>query len=353
MKRAVVCILALGLAGCSQQAQQAAGGSYSPPSATTAPPLFSRTTLSGTYVSAGHDTSTDQVFLEALRITQSGPNQFAGTLESTEVNKAGKTTTNTQNVTGTFDGSHATIALDQVIGHVSREATIAPDVITMTWMQNGQLATEQFARKADDQYASMLQALEHAAQNLVVTNDAVAKAQEVDKATADLADRLQHFLEKEATWNVDLAQTRHKKAVAYGDAGVAKVKQLLALHQSMADVSANTLTVQMDTAGIQLGLALDVNANAVEGARQKMASFDRSIETSPCLAPDGSLAPNPFPACALLPALVARYRAIHDPAETLLTQLSDITQQARSDYDTRLKEAQQLVQERQFPDHQQ
>lgn len=331
------------LAGCSRSQPAGTTPTSSPP------PTANTTSLSGTYVSVGHDTFTDQVFLEALRITQSGPNQFTGTLESTQVNKAGKTTPSTQNVTGTFDGNHATIALDQVIDHVNREATIAPHAITLTWMQNGQLITEQFARKTDAEYASMLQTLGNAAQNLVATNDAVAKAQEANKATADLADRLQHFLEKQASWSLEPAQTRHKNAVAYGDAGLEKVKQLLALHQFQANVSANTLTVQMNTAGIQLGLGLDSDLNAVAAAQQKMASFDRDIETSPCLAPDGSLVPNPLPACAPLPALVARYRAIHDPAETLLTQLSDITQRTRSEYDTRLKEAQQLVQEQQFP----
>ena len=211
MKWGLVSILFVGLAGCSPQAQQAAAGSASLPSASPEPPTSDSSGLSGTYVSVGHDTSSDQVFIEALRITQSGPNQFTGTLESTEVNKAGKTANNAQNVMGNFDGSHATIALDQVIGHVNREATIAPDSITMTWMQNGQLATEQFARKTDEQYASMLQTLGHAAQNLVATDVAVAKAQEANKETAELVDRLQHFLDKEVAWTLTPAETRHKK----------------------------------------------------------------------------------------------------------------------------------------------
>ncbi|RDS82226.1 hypothetical protein DWU98_09315 [Dyella monticola] len=294
-------------------------------------------------MSVGHDTSTDQVFIEALRITQSGPNQFTGTLESTEVNKAGKTTNNTQSVTGNFDGSHATIALDQVIGHVNREATIVSDSITMTWMQNGQLVTEQFARKSDEQYASMLQTLGHAAQNLAATDAAVAKAQEANKETAELVDRLQHFLDKEETWTLAPAETRHKKAVGYGDAGLAKVKQLLALHQFQANVSANTLAVQMNTAGIQLGLALDNDTSAISTAQQKMASLDNAIAVSPCLAPDGSLVPNPLPACALIPDMVSRYRAVHGSAELMLAQLNSINQQTRSEYDERLKQAQDLV----------
>ncbi|QRN52243.1 hypothetical protein [Dyella caseinilytica] len=341
MRRAALLILMMGMAGCSPQAQQAAAGTASPPSATPTPP--DSTSLSGTYVSVGHDSSTDQVFIEALRITQSGPNQFTGTLESTEVNQAGKTTNNTQNVTGNFDGTHATIALDQVIGHVNREATIASDSITMTWMQNGQLATEQFARKSDEQYAFMLQTLGHAAQNLVVTDAAVAKAQQANKDTAELVGRLQHFLDKETTWSVSPAAARHKKAVAYGDVGLAKVKQLLALHQFQANLSASTLTVQMNTAAIQLGLALDNDTNAVNAAQQKMASLDNAIAVSPCLAPDGSLVPNPLPACAPLPDLVSRYRAVHGSAESILAQLNSVNQQTRSEYEERLKEAQDLV----------
>jgi len=343
MKRAVMLILMMGLAGCSPQAQQAAAGSAWRPSASLVPPPSASTSLSGSYVSVGHDISTDQVFIEALRITQSGPNQFTGTLESTEVNKVGKTTNNTQNVTGDFDGPHATIALDQVIGHVNREATIAPDSITMTWMRDGQLVTEQFARKSDEQYASILQTLGHAAQNLVATDAAVAKARQANKDTAELVDRLQHFLDKEATWTLTPAETRQKKAVMYGDAGLAKVKQLLALHQFQANISANTLTVQMNTAGIQLGLALDNDNTAVYGAQQKMASLDNAVAVSPCLAPNGSLVPNPLPACAPLPDLVSRYRAVHEAAESMLGQLTSINQQTRADYDERLKQAQDLV----------
>lgn len=343
MKQAVMWILIAGLAGCSQQAQQTAAGAAWPPSAISTPAPSGPTTLSGTYVSVGHDTSTDQVFIEALQITQSGPNQFSGSLESTEVSKAGKTTNNTQNVTGNVDGTHATIALDQVIGHVNREATIAPDSITMTWMQNGQLATEQFVRKTDEQYASMLQTLGHAAQNLVATDAAVAKAQEANRETAELVDRLQHFLDREGTWTLASAENRQKKAVAYGDAGLTKVKQLLALRQFQANVSANTLAVQMNTAGIQLGLSLDNDTNAVSTAQQKMASLDNAIAVSPCLAPDGSLVPNPLPACAPLPSLVSHYRAVHGSAASMLTQLDSINQQTRSEYDERLKQAQNLV----------
>lgn len=175
--------------------------------------------FSGTYVSFGHDTTTHQVFIEALRITQSGTGQFTGTLETTEVNQAGRTTPSSQNVTGTFDGHHATVALDVGIGHVNREATLAPNLITLSWMQNGQLATEAFARKSDAQYADMLQRLGHTATDLAATDAAMAKAQQANKETAQLTAVLQRFLTREATWQgVEAkAETRHKKVVAYGE----------------------------------------------------------------------------------------------------------------------------------------
>lgn len=332
---AVIAVIGL-IAGCSSG--QPSGGNASAPA-----PAPASAGLSGTYVADGHDPTSDQVFIEALRITQSGPNQFTGTLETSEVNRQGKATTQSENVTGNFDGTHATVALDTGLGHVNRDATIGPNAITMTWLQNGQMATENFVRKTDTEYATMLQTLSAAARDMVATDAAQKKAQEVNQDTAKFAENLQHFLSKEATWNIEPAQARHTKAVAFGDAGVAKIKKLLALHQSMADVNANQVEVEMNTAGIQLGLQLDTDARAVEGAREKMASFDHAIDMTPCLASDGTLVPNPLPACAPLPDLVAKYRAVHASAESMLSQAQSLNQATRQDYDARLKEAEALV----------
>lgn len=336
---AVIATIGL-IAGCSRGTPSE--GNATAPAPT--PPAPSPQSISGTYVAFGQDGSSHQFFVEALRLTQSAPGQFTGTLEGTEVTPAGQSHSTEQNVTGSYDGTHVTLSLDQGIGHTNRTATWAPGSITMSWMQeNGQLATEQFVAKTDADYAAMLQKLGTARQELVATDAAQKKAQAADKDTAQFAENLQHFLSKEATWNLEPAQTRHTKAVAYGDAGVAKIKKLLALHQSMADVNANQVEVEMNTAGIQLGLQLDTDARAVEGAREKMANIDHAIDLTPCLASDGTLVPNPLPACAPLPDLVAKYRAIHASAVSMLAQASSLNQATRQDYDARLKEAQALV----------
>lgn len=301
-------------------------------------------TISGTYVAWGHEASTDEVFIEGLRLTQSAPGQFTGTLESAAMNKAGKSRSSTQNVTGSYDGTHVSISLDEGLGHTTRNAAWTPGAITMNWMQkDGTLGEEHFLAKTDVEYATMLQTMGAARQELVATNAAQKRAQEADKETAQLAENLRKFLDKEATWDVGKADARHRKSVAYGDAGVAKIKQLLALHQSMADVQASNVSVSMNTAGIQLGLALDSDLNAVSTVRQKMAGFDHQIEISPCLAPDGSLVPNPLPACAPLPALVARYRSVHGSAQAILSQIHSIDVATRDDYEQRQKEADRLV----------
>jgi len=188
------CSLVFGLgllAGCS-------GGQPSPGTAAT-PPL----SISGTYVAYGHDATTDQVFIEALRITQSAPGQFTGTLESTDVNQAGQTKIGSKNVSGSFDGTHATIVLDEVIGHINRNATLAPGSITMTWMQqNGQLATERFVAKTDADYGVILDKLRGAAGGLAAQATAATNAKEADEQAANLVQRIQRFVAAEAKWNL-------------------------------------------------------------------------------------------------------------------------------------------------------
>lgn len=338
----VIALIGL-IAGCSSGTPSGGNATASAPT----PPAPSPQSISGTYVATGHDAAKDKVFVEALRLTQSAPGQFTGTLESTSLTHAGQSKSTTQNITGSYDGTHVTVAIDEGIGHVNRSATWSPGSITLTWMQdNGQLGTEQFVTKTDADYASMLQTLGTARQELVATDVAVKKAQEVDKETAQLAENLQHFLDKEATWDVGRADARHKKSLAYGNAGVAKIKELLATHNSMAAVQASNVSVSLNTTGIQLGLALDNDLNAVRTVQQKMARFDHQIEISPCLASDGTLVPNPLPACAPLPALVARYKSVHASAQAILSQINSIDVATRSDYDERQKEADRLVSQR-------
>jgi hypothetical protein len=308
------------------------------------PPAPSPQSISGTYVAFGATSATDQLFVEALRLTQSAPGQFTGTLESTTLTKTGKGKSTTQNVTGSYDGEHVTLSFDQGIGHVNRTATWAPGSITMSWMQdNGQLGTERFTAKTDAEYASMLQTVGTEREQLVANTEGAQRAQEADKQTAQLVDDLRRFLDKEATWDVGKADQRHKRSIAYGDQGIAKIKQLLASRQSLAEVTASNVSVSMNTTGIQLGLALDSDLNAVAATQKKMAGFDRAIEQSPCLAPDGTLVPNPLPACAPLPDLVKRYRSVHGSAEAILAQINSIDGATRSDYEERNKEAARLV----------
>lgn len=335
-------VAALGLLGACSSGSPSGGNANA-----VAPPAPSPQSISGTYVAFGATTATDQLFVEALRLTQSAPGQFTGTLESTTLTKAGKSTSTTQNVTGSYDGQHMTIALDQGLGHVNRNATWTPGSITMSWMQeNGQLGTEQFVAKTEAEYATMLQTMGTEKQTLAANAAGEQRAQEADKQTAQLVDDLRRFLDKEATWDVGKADQRHKRSMAYGDEGIAKIKQLLASHQSLAEVTASNVSVSMNTTGIQLGLALDTDLNAVSATQKKMAGFDHAIEISPCLAPDGTLVPNPLPSCAPLPDLVKRYRAVHGSAQAILAQINSIDVATRADYEERNNEAERLVSQR-------
>lgn len=299
--------------------------------------------ISGTYVASGRDPATDRTFVEALRLTQSAPGQFTGTLESTTVTRAGQSASNTQNVIGSYDGNHVTIAIGDGLARINRDATWSPGVITVSWMQEGKLAHEPFEAKTDTEYGAVLQALDTKRQHLAATDAALTQAKQANEATSRLVEDLQQFLAKQSKWSANAATSRHQKSLAFADRGLAKVKALLAQHESMADVGASNVAVAMNTQGIELGLALDSDNQAVAAAQKKMAALDHAIDVSPCLAPDGSLVPNPLPACAPLPDLVARYRAVHDPAQSLLAQVLTINRSTRSDYDARLKEAQGLV----------
>lgn len=322
------------IAGCSQKT---APGTQ----ATEVAPAISD--LSGTYVAQGRDLSSGDIFVEALRLTQSGPGQLTGTLEGNEVSKTGKRSSTTQNVTGSFDGAHATLAFDELLGHTNRSATLAPGLITLSWVKDGQLVSEQFRAQSEDNYAATLRQLGVTANTLVAQKQASDQATAEDHQAIELASRLEQFLDKEATWTIDPVEARRKKALAYGDAGLARVKQLLAMHQSMADVQASNVAVQMNTGQIQLDLALDGITRDVMAARQKMEALDRDVEASPCLAKGGNLSKGARTACKSLPLLVARYHQVHDQAASLLTEVSKITAATRADYGSRLKEAEHLV----------
>lgn len=75
----------------------------------------------------------------------------------------------------------------------------------------------------------------------------------------------------------------------------------------------------------------------------KIGEAGSVLAASPCLTPDFALQPGARPACASLPDLAQRYKAIRADADAKLTQASSLTAQARSDYDVKLKEVDRLT----------
>lgn len=61
------------------------------------------------------------------------------------------------NVSGSIDGTHFTLVFDQGLGqHLNRTGTIDAGVLTLSWMDNGQLQNEKFALKSDAEYGQTL-----------------------------------------------------------------------------------------------------------------------------------------------------------------------------------------------------
>lgn len=334
-KLAVGLIISMGVAGCS-------GGQAPSASATPPPAAASANSISGTYVSFGHDAKSDQVFVEALRITQTG-NQFAGTLESTKINQAGHSTSSSQNVTGSIDGSHATVALDQGLGHTNRNATIEAGAITLSWMQDGQLATERFVTKTDAEYGAMLDKLKGAANQLNAEVVSQVNAKKADEQASELTQRIQRFLDVEPKWTMTVVETRHDKAEAYGKAGVARVQQLMATHNAVAEGQANALVGQMIAAQAQLNLAIDNTEREILGARSKLADIDIAVEASPCVNRTGELKPGAPASCGALAQVVPKYWQVRMNAEDLQRRMEHMDEDTKQAFEQRLAQAQQVV----------
>lgn len=63
----------------------------------------------------------------------------------------------TQNVSGSHDGSHVTLVLDDGLGHTNRSATWTAGTITLIWLgDNGQPNPERFQSETEEQYATVL-----------------------------------------------------------------------------------------------------------------------------------------------------------------------------------------------------
>ena len=322
-------IIAMGvLAGCSD------GQS---PTAVALPLPSQANSVSGTYVSFGHDAKTDQVFVEALRITQTG-NQFSGTLESTDINKTGRSTSSSQNVRGTIDGGHATVTFDQGLGHTNRNATFEPGAITLSWMHDGQLANERFLSKTDAEYGAMLEKLKDAAAGLAAEANAVANAKKADEQAIDLTQRTQRFLIAEASWNLNVVQVRREKAVAYGDAGVKRVNQLMAIHNKVAEGQAAVVVGQMNVGQSQLDIGVNGTNQEIESVRSQLLTLDASVRGTPCLTSTGALEPGAAPSCAQLAVLVPKYWKARQRADALQAEMQSIDADAKDAYAQRLEE---------------
>ena len=310
---------------------------------TEAPLASSPQSISGTYVGGGHNAANDQLFIQALRLTQSAPGQFTGTLETNTLNQSGKDIATTQNVSGSYDGSHVTLVLDDM----NRNATWTTGTITLTWLgDNGQPNTEKFLSKTDEEYATILQQVSTVRQKLLDEHNAAEQGAAQDKATDELVARLQRFLSKEADWHIEPIAKQREKALAFGDKSIAKINELLALHRDQADVAADQVDVGMTQGQIQLSQSLDGTNRNIAGDHLTMAALDQALATSPCLTSTGDLRPGARPACDPLPALAIRYKSIHDGALAKLAQASSLTAQTRSDYDAKVKEADRLTRSR-------
>lgn len=345
MKQGIWCVivtLAVGmLAACSQPPQ----GSAPPTSTETAQSSKSKVpSISGTYVAIATDSQKISLSVQALRITQSGPNQFTGSFESASMDKAGKQKADTTNVSGTLDGTHFTLVFDQGFGqHLNRTGTIDAQGLTLTWMDNGQLSNEKFALKTDAEYGQVLAQFKNGSAQLQrADEERIALGKEGDQASA-LTTRINRFLQIFPTWNADRQRGRHDQAMRKGQAALVRVKQLMK-GDDVARNQADVLVNQMQVFQNQLQIANDGTANEVGNIRKRLAEIDAAVSRTSCIAADGSLAPNAPPACEALPEAIRSYREKRPKADVLLQHILTLDQQTVTDFDQVLHEAEQAAQ---------
>ncbi len=116
----------------------------------------------------------------------------------------------------------------------------------------------------------------------------------------------------------------------------------MALHRSQADVAASQVDVNMTQGQIQLDQFLDATDRNIAADHQTMTGLDQALATSPCLMPDGERRLGARPACDPLQPLASHYKSVHDDALAKLAQASSLTAQTRSEFDGKVKEADQL-----------
>lgn len=348
MKWGVICLFLVGVAGCSQESMQTAGGSYSSPAGASAPaaqpdPTPSRGSVSGTYVAGGQETLTGKLFLEALRITQSGPDQFTGSMETTELDSAGKETSSSSNVTGAFDTTgHVTISMDELIGHTNRTGSLQPGSITLSWMQEGRLMTETFLLKSDQQYGQMLNALQQASMQLVAQRRTKELAADANAQAQALTVRVEHDVQVFQQWSMAPLEQEQAHAMRVAQAHLKRVELLMqgsAVDRSQAQVEVDQFEVDHN----QLRMNLNNLSRQIEEARTKLAQLDAELAASPCMVAGDQLAPNAPPACSGLISFMPQYREGRKHFDAVEAQMTGMDQQTDRDFVAVLHEAQQAA----------
>ncbi len=153
--------------------------------------------LSGLYVANGVDTTHQQPsVVEALRITQAGPNDVTGTIESVTIGNDGRPQSSAFNITGKVDGDRLTLTVEagpfqSLWGNLS--GTTTGSAISLSWLANGRLTSETFMRSTDAEYANALSAINFAAGQKQALLLAQAKAKQVNDNIAMLSSDISAF----------------------------------------------------------------------------------------------------------------------------------------------------------------
>jgi len=260
------------------------------------------------------------------------------------MDQAGKQRADTTNVSGTLDGAHFTLVFDQGFGqHLNRTGTIDAQGLTLTWMDNGQLSNEKFALKTDAEYGQVLAQFKNGSLQLQKADEErITLAKESDQASA-LTTRINRFLQAFPTWNTDRQRSRYDDAMRKGQAALVRVRQLMS-GNDVARNQADVLVNQMQVFQNQLQIAKDGTANEVGDIRKRLVEIDAAVSRTPCIAADGSLAPNAPPACEALPEAIRSYRETRPKADALLQHMLTLDQQTVTGFGQVLHEAEQMVQ---------
>lgn len=320
------------LAACSQP---------STPQAATPPTTVAAATLSGTYIAAGQD-SKSHYFIEALRLTPTGAGQFSGSFETTTLDPAGKVVSSSQNVTGSTDGSQITVTFDQMLGHINRTGIVTADGFTLSWLDKGQVDHEAFIKKTDAEYGQMLDAMKQGSTELTAQAQQRQAQAEAGKQAVALTERVGRFLQKVPTWSLAVQQARHEHAMQVAQGGLARTKQLMTggdVSRSQAQMNVD----QMQVAHDQLGLAIDSDRRELNEAKAKLTALDAEVQRTPCLAPDGTLAPHAVPECGALPEAVRSYHAARPKADAFMAQAAALNAKTDADFVAVLHEAERAA----------